>query len=139
MQIYVNVKQAGRRRSALAQRPYTVPNGTDTLRALLSELVRQEAAAYNAKGGDSNLVALLTPEQLDDMAGAGKVGFGRVYGGRKADAEKAVANALQCFADGLVRVFQNDEERTDLDAPLRINENDTFTFLRLTFLAGRMW
>lgn len=139
MQIFVNSKQAGRRRPALARQPRTVPDDTATLRALLTELVRQEAAAYNAKGEDSALIALLTPQQLDDMAETGKVGFGRVYGGRRADGQKAVANALQCFADGLVRVFQNDTERTDLDAPLPISENDVFTFIRLTLLAGRMW
>lgn len=139
MQILVNSKQAGSRRAALVRAPRTVPDGTDTLRALLTELVRQEVAAYNSRGEDTGLIALLTPPQLDDMAAAGKVGFGRVYGGRRADEQKAVANALQCFADGLVRVFQNDAERTDLDAPLPIAENDVFTFLRLTLLAGRMW
>ncbi len=131
--------QAGRRRPVLAAAARTIPAGTATLRALLTALVRQEVAAYNAKGEDTDLVALLAPQQLDDAAAAGKVGFGRVYGGRKADEEKAVANALQCFADGLVRVFQNEEERTDLDTPLSIAENDTFTLIRLTFLAGRMW
>lgn len=139
MRIFVNCKQAGRRRPVLAPVPRTVPDDTATLRALLTELVRQEVAAYNAKGEDTALIALLTPQQLDGQAAAGKVDFGRVYGGRKADGQKAVANALQCFADGLVRVFQGDTERTDLDAPLPITENDVFTFIRLTFLAGRMW
>lgn len=139
MQIYLNVKQVGKRRPALAQKPYTIPDATATLRALLTELVRQEVAAYNAKGEDTNLIALFTPQQLEDQAAAGKVGFDRVYGNRKADETQATANALQCFADGLVRVFQNEEERTDLDAPMPIVNGDVFTMIRLTFLAGRMW
>lgn len=139
MQIFVNVKQAGKRRPVLDRKPYTVPDGAATLRALLTELVKQEVAAYNQKGEDTNLIALFTPQQLEDAAEAGKVGFGRVYGGRKAEESKAVENALQCFADGLVRVFQNETERTDLDAPLPLAENDVFTLIRLTFLAGRMW
>ena len=139
MQIYINVKQAGKRRPVLDRKPYRVPDDTATLRAFLTELVCQEVAAYNEKGEDTNLVALFTAAEIEDRVAAGKVGFGRVYGNRKADETQAVENALQCFADGLVRVFQNEEERTDLDAAMAIREGDVFTLIRLTFLAGRMW
>ena len=58
---------------------------------------------------------------------------------KKADPGKAVANAIQCWEDGLVRVFMNDEELAELDAPLTIEAQAVFTFMRLTFLAGSIW
>lgn len=58
---------------------------------------------------------------------------------RKADCVKAVKNAIQCFEDGMVRVFQNETELKNLDEPVQIQEGDCFTLIRLTFLAGRLW
>lgn len=65
--------------------------------------------------------------------------FGWLYADNPADREKAVDTAIGCWRDGLVRVFLGDRELTGLDDPLEIQENDTFTFIRLTFLAGRLW
>ena len=48
-------------------------------------------------------------------------------------------NACQCFSDGLVRVFRNEEELTELDGPVRLWEGDCLTLIRLTFLSGRLW
>ena len=67
------------------------------------------------------------------------MGFGRIYSDKKADPDKAAETALQGFEDGLYRVVLNDMEATDMDKPLDIKENDVLTFIRLTFLAGRLW
>lgn len=139
MKIYISTKAAGRRRSLAAHILYEIPEGVTTLRELLTELVRIEVEQYNQKGKDVQIVPFLTDEEINAQAETGKVSFGRIYSEKKADFDKAVGNALQCYEDGLVRVFQNEEEITQLDAPMRIQEEDCFTLIRLTFLAGRLW
>ena len=62
-----------------------------------------------------------------------------MYRDGTADEEKAVGNALQCFDDGLVRVFLNGEEVAALDQQLDLAEGDVVTLMRLVFLSGRMW
>ena len=47
--------------------------------------------------------------------------------------------AFSAFRDGLVRILMDEDELTGLDNPVSIAEGTVFTFVRLTFLAGRMW
>ncbi len=139
MKIYVQVKAAGKRRPVLERVPYEIPEGICTLRDFLREIVDLEVECYNQKGKDVQVLPFLTKEEVEERAESGKVAFGRIYSEKKADSVKAVENAVQCFEDGLVRVFQNEEEREALDTPMQIQEGDIFTFIRLTFLAGRLW
>ncbi|MDE7318258.1 MAG: hypothetical protein K2N46_00835 [Lachnospiraceae bacterium] len=139
MKIYIQMKAAGKRKPVLDHVPYELPDHVSTLRGLLTELVRIEVERYNEKGTDVQVVPYLTKEEIGDQAEAGKVGFGRIYSEKRADVAKASENALQCFEDGLVRVFQNDQELQQLDLPVQIQEGDSFTLIRLTFLAGRLW
>lgn len=139
MKIYIQMKAAGKRRPVLDHIPYELPDHVSTLRGFLTELVRIEVERYNEKGTDVQVVPYLTKEEIEDRAEAGKVDFGRIYSEKRADTAKAVENALQCFEDGLVRVFQNDRELDQLDGPVQIQEEDRFTLIRLTFLAGRLW
>lgn len=139
MKIYIQMKAAGRRRPVLDHVPYELPEEIGTLKDFLSALVKIEVERYNQKGTDVQVVPYLTKEEVEDQASLGKVGFGRIYSDKKADPGKAVENALQCFEDGLVRVFQNDEERKSLEDAVCLKEGDCFTLIRLTFLAGRLW
>lgn len=139
MKIYICMKVVGKRRPVLDHVPYELPDTISTLRDFLTELVRQEVEKYNSKGTDKQMISFLTKEEIEEQADVGKVGFGRIYSDKKADVEKAVENALQCYKDGLVRVFQNEKELEDLDGKTEIRDGDCFTLIRLTFLAGRMW
>ena len=139
MDIYVRVKAIGKRKDILAPALYTIPDGICSLRQLLTAVVQKEVDRYNNKEAETQLIPFLTQQELDDQAKIGKVSFGTIYSDKKADPGKAVANAIQCWEDGLVRVFMNDEELTDLDAKLVIEEQAIFTFMRLTFLAGSIW
>ena len=58
---------------------------------------------------------------------------------RKADEGKAVANALQCFDDGMVALFADGVRYTERSERIALGEQSEVTFIRLTFLAGRMW
>ena len=126
MQIYIQMKAAGKRRPVLNDVPYELSDEVKTLRDFLTALVELEVKRYEQKG-------------TDVQAAAGKVGFGRIYSEQKADPAKAVENALQCYEDGLVRVFRGDRELAGLDTPVCLEEGDRFTLIRLTFLAGRLW
>lgn len=139
MKIFIQMKAAGKRKPVIDHIPYEIPETISTLREFLTELVCVEVKRYNEKGTDVQVIPWLSKEQIEDQAEAGKIGFGRIYSDKKADAAKAVENALQCFEDGLVRVFQEDRELTGLEDPLHIQEGDCFTLIRLTFLAGRLW
>ena len=139
MDIYVRVKAIGKRKDILAPTPYTIPDGICSLRQLLSAVVQKEVAQYNIKEAEAQLIPFLTQQQLDEQSKIGKVSFGTIYSDKKADPGKAVANAIQCWEDGLVRVFMNEEELTDLDAPITIEAKSVLTFIRLTFLAGSIW
>ena len=139
MDIYVRVKAIGKRKDILAPTPYTIPDGICSLRQLLTAVIQKEVAQYNSKEAETQLIPFLTQQELEDQAKIGKVSFGSIYSDKKSEPGKAVANAIGCWEDGLVRVFMNDEELTDLDAKLVIEEQAIFTFMRLTFLAGSIW
>lgn len=139
MHIYVKMKAAGKRKDVLQPTQYMIPDDTASLRQLLTAIAENEADRYNGKESGAQLIPFLTAGQIDNQAAAGKVSFGAVFSDKKADRRKAVENAVQCWQDGLVRVLMNDTELTALDAPLSVPENAEFTFIRLTFLAGRMW
>ena len=135
----LRIRQLGRRRSTVAPVPFTLPHTPATLRQLLSLMARQCAAAYHerARRGEAALRPM-TEETLAELEAVGRLTFGIVYGGRQADEESAVSNALQAFQDGLYRVFHGDTELTSLDAPLSLREGDEITLLRLTMLTGSL-
>ena len=139
MNIYIKLKSAGKRRPVLDNTPYTLPDGIASLRQLIEAVVRQEADKYNSRGMENMLVPFLTEAEISDQSTVGKIGFGRLYSEKKADPVKAVETALQGFEDGLFRVMVGEKEAAGLDEPLEIHEGDTLVFIRLTFLAGRLW
>jgi hypothetical protein len=58
---------------------------------------------------------------------------------RKADEEKAVVTALQCFDDGIAALFADGVRYTERKEIIPLRDQSEVTFVRLTFLAGRMW
>ena len=137
--VYIRLKSAGKRRAALEDVPYVLPDGISTLRALIDAVTRREVEKYNSRGLENMLIPFLTEEEIEAQSAVGKVGFGRLYSDKKADAEKAVKTAVQGYEDGLFRVLAGEKEVTGLDEPLDIQEGEILTFIRLTFLAGRLW
>ncbi|MCL2055353.1 MAG: hypothetical protein FWG90_13110 [Oscillospiraceae bacterium] len=139
MNIYINLKSAGKRRPILEKTPYCLPDESYNLRRLIEAVVMQEVERYNSRGLEEMLLPFLPPEEIEQQCVAGKVGFGRIYSDKKANPSKAVATALSGFEDGLFRVIVNDAEATDLNADLNIKDGSVITFIRLTFLAGRLF
>lgn len=139
MQIYINMKTAGSRKPALVKTLYEIPDSVSTVKGLLKSLVEIEVERYNQRNADDALIKYLTEAQIEEQASTGKVGFGRVYSEKKPNLEKSVENALQCYQDGLVRVFWNEQELEQLEETVHFEPGDEITLIRLTFLAGRMW
>jgi len=139
MRIYINLKSAGKRRPCLEKSLYVLPDGISSLRQLIEAIVLQETDRYNKQGEENMLVPFLTETEIANQSISGKVGFGQIYSNKKADPIKSVETALNGFEDGLFRVIVGGTEITQLDTPLEIQDGDVLTFIRLTFLAGRLW
>ena len=140
MQVQVNVKRIGKRRNAIETRPYEI-GAVHDVGELIDAFVTAEVTRFNARAetGETAL-RYLTSEEIADAATVGKIGFGADYSGKVQDLAAAIANAHQCFTDGIYRIFVNGAElEGPLDTPVMLNENDEITFVRLTMLAGRMW
>ncbi len=139
LNVFINVKSIGKRKPAMNLAPYSLSNNIANLRNLITAVVNIEVDRYNSREMDSVLLPFLTEVQIEDQSKTGKVGFGRIYSDRKANPDKSVSIALQGFEDGLFRVMVNDTEAKELDTLISLKDGDTLTFIRLTFLAGRLW
>ena len=139
MKIRINVKGASRKKAAIVQMTCDYPDSQMTVEEFLEETVRQNVREYNERREAAEILRLFSEETLQDSAATGKVAYGDPMDGRKADEEKAVKNALQCFDDGMVALFADGVRYTDRKEMMALKEQSEVTFIRLTFLAGRMW
>lgn len=145
MQIRINIKGASRKKAAIAQMTCEYPDREMTAEEFLAETVRQNVREYNARKDAVEILRLFAndneeiEEHLEAGAASGKVSYGDPTDMRKADEEKAVENALQCFDDGLVALFADGVRYTDRNGKMVLRDQSEVTFIRLTFLAGRIW
>ena len=134
--IYVRMKKPGSRRSKdLPPVPFVLDVRPGTVRELLLGLTELGVKDYNARKDEGQLLPFLTQEEINSQAVRGKVSFG-VHGGGKADLEKALENTVQCFEDGIYRIFAGEDELTGLEDEIPWKEDLVFTFIRLTMLSG---
>ena len=106
-----------------------------TVRELLVNLTRLGVRQYNERKDEGQLLAYLTKEEIAAQASRGKISSG-LRGGADAVEDKAVENTLQCFEDGIYRVFAGEEELTALSDAIPWKDDIVFTFIRLTMLSG---
>ena len=152
MQIRINVKGASRKKAAIIQMTCDYPDRQMTVEEFLEETVRQNVREYNARKDAAEILRLFSneggknsplneqfEEHIQNSAASGKVAYGDPMDSRKADEEKAVENALQCFDDGMVALFADGVRYTEREEKIALKELSEVTFIRLTFLAGRMW
>ena len=152
MQIRINVKGASRKKAAIIQMTCDYPDRQMTVDEFLEETVRQNVRDYNARKDAAEILRLFSneggknrplneqfEEHIQNSAASGKVAYGDPMDSRKADEEKAVENALQCFDDGMVALFADGVRYTEREEKIALKELSEVTFIRLTFLAGRMW
>lgn len=111
-------------------------DGGLTLRALITRIVRGEAAAFVERERARRFVRVLSEREVAAGATAGKVDPGGRPPAGLVDVEHSVAAALQGFEDGLYLVVLDGQEQRDLDARVYLTADSRVVFLRLTFLAG---
>ena len=139
MEIKLNLKRIGKKSHSVKETIYQISKRPDTVRELILEVVKTGVEDYNQRKEAPEVLTWMTKEVIEDKAQAGKVAFGVNYGENLADLKAAQDNAVLSFEDGIYRIFLNDRPLEDLEEKLTITEEDVFTFVRLTMLAGRMW
>ncbi|MDC7293701.1 MULTISPECIES: hypothetical protein [unclassified Butyrivibrio] len=139
MEILVNIKQLGKRKSKINQQQFHIENKPDTVADLIRECVSTCVKEYNDRFEKGDNPQPLSQQQIDDMSEIGKIAFGINYGEKKADRDKAIEDALLAYEDGLFRIFIGEEDAGDKDSKVNIEEGTEVTFIRLVMLAGRMW
>lgn len=143
MEIKVNIKHMGKRKNSVEPKIYRLPAQPSTVRELILAVVEAGVLEYNERMENQEsgeLLKCLTRQEIEDKAGMGKVSFGAIYGEKKADLKQAQDNAVQCFEDGIYRIFFNEKPLEKLEQKLDGGLNEgIFTFVRLTMLSGRSW
>ena len=134
--IYVRMKKLGKQKKEdLVPVPFTLDAKPRTVSELLISLTKLGVRQYNAREDAGQILSYLTESEITEQAERGKITFG-LRGGEDAVEEKAIENTLQCFTDGIYRVFAGDKELTELSDTIPWSEGLVFTFVRLTMLSG---
>lgn len=139
MKIQVNLKSMGKRKKSVKPVYYEIQGRPSTVRELIYAVTEAGVREYNRRMDTPDILSYLTNEEIDDRAVSGKISFGVNYGEHKADLRKTQEDALQCFEDGIYRIFLDEKSLEDPDETISIHDDSVFTFVRLTMLAGRMW
>ena len=139
MRLFYQQKMIGKKLRKLQKVPFTIEEPVHTLKDLLIQLVTQEVQNYNEKALDTPLHIYITDQQLEEAAQHGKVHFGEKKNASVQSVDQAISTVLQAFEDELFLVLHNEEQLNTLTAPLTIQDDDVFTFIKLTMLAGRIW
>ncbi len=138
MQIFIKVKQAGKRRLVLEKQPIEIADiGSEpTLKTLIVAIATQQIMEYNAKIIEKPVAAFLTQPEIDYSAHVGKVRFGTIYNTEKVDLQKSLHEVLIAFVDGNYVVSVDDKIIEKLENTMEITQNSVVTFIRLTALIG---
>lgn len=139
MQIKVSLKSISKRKASVQPSVYEIEGSPHTVRELILAVTQTGVKEYNRRMEEAELLSYLTKEQVENAAEAGKISFGVNYGEKKASLRQAQENALQCFEDGIYRIFLDEEPLSTLNEEITFTQDSVFTFVRLTMLAGRMW
>lgn len=144
MEIKVTVKQLGKRHPVLLEQKLEIDHHESriSLEDLLKRVVQQQVEAFNAKSfeaEDEDRSKIPNENYLNILTDTGKAGLGSIYNQKRADLEKAQENAIQAFEDGIFVVFYNDQPIENITHIIDLSLQHTFTFIRLTFLAGSYW
>jgi hypothetical protein len=132
MQLTIKAKQLGRKRDIIDRLVLEIEDigSQPTVAQLISAVVRQQVIAFNSRPTETNILPLME---------AGKISFGSVYNDAKASVSEAIDTALLAFKDGLFVLFADEQEYTNPEQVIHLQNNTIITFIRLTFLAGSYW
>ncbi len=139
MEMKVNVKSVSGKRNRITTVSVHYSREVLSVRELIEETVIYCVNEYNSRMENTELMSALLPAEIADKAAQGKVSFGTIYGENHPDLQKAQADALEAFSDGVVAVFADDRRLEDEEEILDLTQITSLTFIKLVMLAGRMW
>jgi len=139
LRLFYQQKVIGKKSRKLQKIPFSIEEPVTTLQELLVQLVTQQVQQYNDKKVDTPLHLYLTDQQIEDAAQHGKVHFGEKKNDTLQSVDQAISTMLQAFQDELFLVLHNEDSLDSLTTPLTLQEDDVFTFIKLTMLAGSIW
>lgn len=139
MKVNINIKGVSNRKNKILHLEYMYPDTEMTLRDFLAETVKITVQDFNRGKASNEILKSLSTMDIDNQAATGKIAFGIHYNKKEADEQGAIENVLQCFQDGMIAVFIDEEQYEAFEQIVPLKENSEVTFVRLTFLAGRMW
>jgi len=139
MKIKINIKKISKRNNLIQSIIYDYPICPDTVDVLIEETVKLCVKEYEDRQENSEMIKVLTMDSIEDSSLSGKVSFGRNYGDKKPNLDKAVANAKQSFEDGIVVIFIDGVQMKNLEDSIVLSDNNEITFVKMIMLSGRMW
>ena len=131
MEIYIIKKKLGSRKE-LGRHPVEIDETANTLGTLLYILTQK--GLTEAQTPKENHA--LSDSEIAEQAEEGRIRFAENYGENHDTIEKAMERTKQAYDDGLFRVFINDEEVTEWNAPIILCQGAEVVFLRLTMHTG---
>lgn len=138
VEMNVNIKSAAGKKNRVTTVKIPFDEKISTVKELIDAAVSYCVDEYNSRRESSELLKILSPEAIGDMASTGKVSFGVNYGTKDADKQKAIADAEEAFADGIVVIFA-DNTKLEAETLINLSTITELTFVKLVMLAGRMW
>lgn len=131
MEIYIIKKKLGSRKE-LGRHPIEIDETVNTLGVLLYILTQK--GLTEAQTPKENHA--LSDSEIAEQAEEGRIRFAENYGENHDTIAKAMERTKQAYNDSLFRVFINDEEVTEWNAPITLCQGAEVVFLRLTMLTG---
>lgn len=132
MNINVTKKSLGRSRK-LVPVSYELTQQPHTLRDLLCELVTIEIERYN---NAETLLHFLTESEEAGLSEIGHIKFSPLTPRTQQHVDKGIQTMELAFEDGLFKVLQGQHVYASLDDTI-VSDEPNWTFMKLTFLAGR--
>ena len=140
MKLLVTAKSLGKKRPVLDNYPIELNLESDsTTRVLIEKLVLRQVEDHNQRKSESTMIDFLTELALSEEVVKGSVKFNEQYNQKLANSQRALETVIQAFEDGLIAFFLRDVQLEDLDEVVHVNDGDSITIIRLTFLAGSSW
>ena len=139
MKLFIQLKQLGKKKCCIEKIPINFPTLPFTVQELIETIVCWQVNEYNKRLLQSEILKYLTNAEINSKATIGKIDFNMNYNGKPTTEIEAIANALQCYKDGIFRIFLDDSELGALSSPIVLKEESTLTIIRLTMLSGRLW
>jgi hypothetical protein len=139
VKIYVTVKSLAKKKNYITKDEVNIQETPATLRKLIAAIVIENVQEFNNQKTEMPIISYLSKSDIELKGLSGKIGFNSKYNKNVQDADEASDVAITAFQDGLYKVFIEENEISDLDEPLVINDEAEVAFIKFTMLAGRMW